>query len=175
MEITGEHFHTQIVVASALTAEAILGGDFLRENQCSLEMGRLLRFGSQGITITMDDMSSEPVIVQARVTLGETVRIPAFSEREVPARIDKPLREGMWVLEGDRSGRLPVSVANALVNVTSYYVPVRMINTCCEPVVVFKGTKVGSVEEATLPAPVAAVEPGTAMNEDISAQKQKML
>ena len=52
IEISGEHFHTQIVVALALTAEAILGRDFLRENQCSLEMGqRLLRFSSQGITI----------------------------------------------------------------------------------------------------------------------------
>ena len=81
----------------------------------------------------------------------------------------------MWVLEGDRSGRLPVNVANALVNVTSYYVPVCMINTGCEPVVVFKGTKVGIVEEATLPAPVAAVKPGTAGNEDISEQQQKML
>ena len=39
------------------------------------------------------------------------------------------------------------------------------------PVVVFKGTKVGIVEEATVPAPVAAVEPGTTGNE----QKQKML
>ena len=76
----------------------------------------------------MDDMSSEPVIVQARVTLSETIRIPAFSERELPARIDKPLRDGVWVLEEDRSGRLPVSVANALVIVTSYDVPVRMIN-----------------------------------------------
>ena len=176
IEIAGEHFHTQIVVASALTAEAILGGDFLGENQCSLEMGqRLLRFGNRGITITMDDRSSKPVIVQAQVTLCETVRIPAFSEREVPARIDKPLRDGVWVLEGDRSGRLPVSVANALVDVTSYDVPVRMINTCCEPVDVFKSAKVGTVEEATLPIPVAAVEPGTAGNEDISEQKQKML
>ena len=66
IEIAGEHFHTQIVVASALTAEAILGGDFLREHQCSLEVGqRLLRFGNRGITITMDNRSSEPVIVQA--------------------------------------------------------------------------------------------------------------
>ena len=39
----------------------------------------------------------------------------------------------------------------------------------------FKGTKVGIIEKATLPAPVAAVEPGTAGNEDISEQKQKML
>ena len=76
------------------------------------------------------------MIVQARVTLEETVRIPALSEREVTARIDKPLREGVWLLEGDRTGRLPVSVANALINPVSPCVPVRMINTQSESVVV---------------------------------------
>ena len=63
VEIAGEHFHTQVVVASALTTEAILGEDFLRDNQCALEIGqRQLRFGSRGVAITMNDVS---VIVQA--------------------------------------------------------------------------------------------------------------
>jgi hypothetical protein len=93
VEIAGEHFSTQVVVASALTTEAILGGDFLRNKQCTLEIGqRRLQFGGRGVAIAMDDVSSESVIVQARVTLDETIRIPAFSEKEVTARIDKPLR-----------------------------------------------------------------------------------
>ena len=163
-------------MASALTTEAILGGDFLRDNQCTLEIGqRRLQFGNRGVAIAMDDVSSEPVIVQARVTLDETIRIPAFSEKEVPARIDKPLRDGIWVLEGDRSGRLPVSVANALVNVSSSYVPIRMINTQCESVVVFKGTKVGIVEEAAPPTPVAAVETDFPKDDVISEEKKEML
>ena len=98
----------------------------------------------------MDDVSSEPVIVQARVTLDETVHIPTFSEKEVPVKIDKPLRDGVWVLEGDRSGRLLVSVANALVRTAFPYILVCMINTQCTSVVAFKGTKVGVVEEAYL-------------------------
>ena len=176
IDIAGEHFSTQVVVASALTTEAILGGDFLRDNQCTLEIGqRRLQFGNRGVAIAMDEVSSEPVIVQARVTLDETIRIPAFSEKEVPARIDKPLRDGIWVLEGDRSGRLPVSVANALVNVSSSYVPIRMINTQCESVVVFKGTKVGIVEEAAPPTPVAAVETDFPKDDAISEQKKEML
>ena len=47
--------------------------------------------------------------------LDETVHIPTFSEKEVPARIDKPLRDGVWIPERDRSGCLLVSVANVLV------------------------------------------------------------
>ena len=53
----------------------------------------------------------------------------------------------MWLLEVDRTGRLLVSIANALINPASLCVPVRMINIQSESVVVFKGTKVGVVEE----------------------------
>ena len=162
IEIAGEQFHTPMVIASGLTAEAILGGDFLRDNQCSLEIGsRVLRFVNRGVAITLDDASSEPIVVQARVMLAETVHLPPRSEKEAPARIDKPLREGTWILEGDRSGRLPVSVANALVNISSKCVPVRMINTRCESIVIFKGTKVGTVEEAAHPTSVTTVEQST--------------
>ena len=89
--------------------------------------------------------------------MEETVRIPALSEREVTARIDKPLQEGVWLLEGDWTGRLPVSIANALINPASPCVPVRMINTQSESVVVFKGTKVGVVEETEGPPSTVAV------------------
>ena len=67
-----------------------------------------------------------------------------------------------------------MSVANALVNAIAHYVPVRMINTQCKPIV-FKGTKVGVVKEAAPPTPVAAVEPGISKNDTISEQKQEML
>ena len=130
VEIAGETFCTRMVVASALTAEAILGVDFLEYHNCTLEIGkRVLRFANRGVAIALQGSSPEPVIVQARVTMEETVRIPALSEREVTARIDKPLQEGVWLLEGDWTGRLPVSIANALINPASPCVPVRMINT----------------------------------------------
>lgn len=102
VEIAGETFRTRMVVASALTAETILGVDFLESHNCTLEIGkRDLRFGSRGVAIALHGSSPEPVIVQARVTLEETVQIPALSEREVTARIDKLLQEGVWLLEGD--------------------------------------------------------------------------
>ena len=40
VEIAGETFHTRMVVASALTAEAILGVDFLESHNCTLEIGK---------------------------------------------------------------------------------------------------------------------------------------
>ena len=124
----------------------------MESHNCTLENGkRNLRFANRGVAIALQGSSPEPVIVKARVTLEETIRISALSEREVTARIDKPLREGVWLFEGDWTGRLPVSIANALINPASPCVPVRMINTQSESVVVFKGTKVGVVEETEGP------------------------
>ena len=140
----------------------------------------MLRFVNRGVAITLNDSSTDPVIVQARVTLGETVRIPAFSEKEVVARIDKPLREGVWLLEGDNSGHLPVSIANALVNTTSPCVPMRILNNQPESVVLFKGTKVGTVEQAPEKpplacTPVAGVELTTESRSDVSKELQQTL
>ena len=84
----------------------------------------MLRFANCGVAIALQGSSPEPVIVHARVTLEETIQIPVLSEREVTARIDKPLQEGVCLLEGDRTGRLPVSMANALINPASPCVPV---------------------------------------------------
>ena len=92
------------------------------------------------------------------------------------ATIGKPLREGVWLLEGDRTGRLPVSIANALINPSSPCVPVRMINTQSESVVVFKGTKAGVVEETEgPPSTVAVVEPSTGESAEISEAKRERL
>ena len=115
IEIAREHFYTQIVVVCVLTGDGTTTPE--------IRQSRIYNHQGQHVLRTGDCASTGDT--------RETVRIPAFSEREVPARIDKPLRDGVWVLEGDRSGCLPVSVANALVNVTSYDVPVRMINTSC--------------------------------------------
>ena len=142
IEIAGERFHSTMVVTSDLTAEAVLGGDFLRENDCTLEVEkRLLQFVNRGVAIMLNDILTEPVIIQARVTLGETVRLPAHSDKEAVAKIDKPLKDGVWLLEGDKSRRLPVSIANSLVNATSHCVRVRMLNNQSDSVVLFKGTK----------------------------------
>ena len=64
-----------------------------------------------------------------------------------------------------------MSIANALINPASPCVPVRMINTQSESIV-FKGTKVGVVEETEEPlSTVAVVGPSTGESADISEAK----
>ena len=49
-----------------------------------------------------------------KVTLVETIAIPAASEMEVKARVCVPSDEHIWMIEG-RTARVPIRVATALV------------------------------------------------------------
>ena len=68
ISFAGETFQFPVLVASSLT---ILGMDFLDKNRCTLE--KVLRFPDRGISVSLRDSSLEPHIVQARVTLEETL------------------------------------------------------------------------------------------------------
>ena len=62
----GETFQFPVLVASSLTADAILGMDFLDANKCTLEMAnKVLRFPNRGVSISLQDPSSQPHIIQA--------------------------------------------------------------------------------------------------------------
>ena len=103
------------------------------------------------------------------------MRIPPHSEKDVVARIDKPVKARTWLLEGDKSGRLPVSIANTLVSATSPYVHVRMLNTHSDSIMLIKGTKIGAVEEVPEPVTVAAVESAQDECTPVSERQRKML
>lgn len=101
VEITNtvENFHNRVVMATALTAEAILELDFLKSNNCTLEtLSQILQFMTQLVSVMLHGSSPEPVIAQARVTLEDPVQIPAFSEMEVTLRVDNLSVEvpGSW-------------------------------------------------------------------------------
>ena len=120
--------------------------DFLDENECTLEIAnKVLRF--PGVLISPQDSSSQPHIVQAGVTLEETLSIPPFSEIEVMAKVGEGLCEGTWLMEECKSKNLPVGVARALINPVTTTVPVRLLNLSSDTAIVFKGTKLATVEE----------------------------
>lgn len=78
MELTfaGEAFCCPVLVAGSLTSDAILGLDFLEANRCMLDMAeQKLCFPDRGVSVSLQDSSPDPDLIQARVTLQETVRI----------------------------------------------------------------------------------------------------
>ena len=167
----GEVFHSPVLVASMLTSEAILGLDFLEANKCSLGMAdRTLTFPERGISISLCDTLPDGELVQARVTVDETVRIPPFTVIEVEAQVKGNVRGKAWIVQGCKSKQLSVNVANGLVSGKTSRVPVRLLNPSPDPMTVFKGTKVATVEE---------VEIGNhsvqAKEEAVSPQKRQLL
>ena len=79
-----------------------------------------------------------------------------------------------WLLQECKSKQLPVKVANGLVSTTRTQVPVRLLNPSPDVRVVYKGTKVATVEEIeeTLPALVQAVQ--TEVTEVSYARRQTL-
>ena len=54
------------------------------------------------------ESSPDPNLVQARVTLDETLTIPPFSILETTARINGIVRGQMWLLQECKTKQLPV-------------------------------------------------------------------
>ena len=149
LQFAGEIFQCPVLVAGSLTSEAILGLDFLEANNCTLEMcGRKLVFPERDITVSLcDSSSSGSDLVQARVTLDETLTIPPFSMLETFGRVSGNVRGQAWLLQECKTKQLPVKVANGLVSTSSSQVPVRLLNPSPDRVTVYKGTKIATVEE----------------------------
>ena len=153
----GETFQFSVLVASSLTADAILSMDLLDANKCTLEMAnKVVRFPNRGVSISLQDPSSQLHIIQPQVTLEETLSIPPFSEMEVMAKVSEGLHQGTWLLEECKLKNLPVRVVCAIVNPVTTTVPVRLLNLSLE------GTKVATVEECNTASIIRVMSVSTA-------------
>ena len=64
------------------------------------------------------------------------------------ACLDKKVRQGTWLLEHLSDKMIPAVVAQALIREETERIPVRLLNTGTEPVVVYAGTVIATVEDA---------------------------
>ena len=88
IKIGDEMFVTKVIVADSLTTDVILGRDFLREQQCTIEMGGskdVLHFKGRGVAIALDSKSTETYHIN--VVLDSTLQIPPCSEMEVMGKV----------------------------------------------------------------------------------------
>ena len=130
-------------------------------------------FPEHGITVSLcDSFSSEDDLVQARVTLDETLTIPPFSMLETIAHIHGKVRGQAGLLQECKTKQLPVRIANGLVCTSSSQVPVRLLNPSSDCVVIYRGTKIATVEEVE-PKPSAAIS--AVQEKDVSRRKRQAL
>ena len=95
--LSGMPFCQQMVVVRSLTAEAILGLDFLQTNQAVIDLEQQ-RLSFRGCRETISLGAKSPVTT-ATVCAVETISIPPHSELEVMGQVrDMPSAE-VWLLE----------------------------------------------------------------------------
>ena len=86
------------------------------------------------------------------VCVESKIEIPPSSELEVMAKVDESVGEGTWVMEESANVRLPIAVARALVETMTNRVPVRLLNPRSEPITLYAGTEVATLERVEIPA-----------------------
>lgn len=149
IELRGEQFSTEAIVAGSLTTDIILGRDFLREHECMIDMGKggdLLHFNRRGMAVTLNGKSSKEVLSCINVTVGRVLNVPPQSELEVMGQVPCSAINNTWVLEGSKRGRNGVLVARGLVRPDKAEVPLRILNLRDETITIRKGTIIAEME-----------------------------
>ena len=177
----GNTFETQALVVSPLTTEGILGLDFLKKHQATIDVrNRQLRLGSCDCNLSLVEART-PHTTQTRVCATATISIPPNSEVEVMACLSQPVQDGTWLLEEVPGKRHAACVARAVVSPQGDQVVVRLLNPRPEPVKVYSGSHLATLEPVEGPIAVAtatgeSVSPAQPGKETpVSQEKQELL
>ena len=142
--ISGITYKHKFVIAERITADAILGLDFLEANQCVLNLaeGKII-IANRSIPLLPN--SSTTKICCSKITLTETLTIPPRSEMEITGQIHSNT-EGTWLIEQSPSSKLPVFIARTLVNPRDQSVVLRVANTDVSEVTLYKNSTLAKAE-----------------------------
>ena len=96
LEMPGQTFCQELIVANALMSEGILGLNFLEANECVLNLSQGTMC-SRGTNISLYAKGSQDLVI-IEVVLPETFTIAATSEVEVMGMMPESC-EGVWMVE----------------------------------------------------------------------------
>ena len=177
LNLAGETFTTNVIVVSPLTSPAILGLDFLRKHNATINLHRQLltfdRMDEQSIHVPLQDPARVPEVYSVRAR--EPLHIPPCSEimvMGVTTSTESSPRNQQWIVESNWGQRSPVIAARALVKPQVDGVPVRLLNPREETVTVRAGAEIATLEPVEIPQ-VSAV--GAASSTPLTAEKERML
>ncbi|KAL5505636.1 hypothetical protein EMCRGX_G007100 [Ephydatia muelleri] len=141
-------FSMEAVVSDVLTADAILGLDFLEEHKCTIAAGRkliTLRDGEVSVPLDSSNKKHDQITTEV-IHLSQTVSIPALSEVEVMAHCKTSVSGGSWLVENSLGNKGSIVVARALITPQDGCIPVRLVNLSSRPSIVYKGSMIGRLE-----------------------------
>ena len=146
VQLADRTYDINIVVAGGLTTEAILGLDFLEAHLCILDLGRRTLSLDGCNTIPFRAAPTNKPTIPLKVSLVESICIPATSELEIMAHVSGLQGSQACLLEQAQYKRLPVRVARALVTPTVGGVQVRLLNPAPHQVTIYKDTTIAIME-----------------------------
>ena len=114
MVVQGHTLGMEALVVSPLTIEGILGLDFLKEHEATIDVKSkepLLR--TRGCTLPLMEANT-PCRTQPTVHIVAIVSIPPNSEVEVMACLSEPVESGTWLLEELPGKRHAACIARAV-------------------------------------------------------------
>ena len=129
LELLPETFNITAVVADTPTADVILGQDFLRRQNCTIEMkdsNDILHIKSRSQSIALVQSQSPCISATLNVVCQEAIVVPPCSEIEMMARTPDSAMKRTWLVEGTPADRCAAIVARALVKPEGNQVPVRL-------------------------------------------------
>ena len=133
---------TPVVVVDTLTAEGILGMDFLRHHQCNINIpDNSLTLSQLGITVPLHTPTTKAYSVSL------IIHIPPRCEMETMATSEAIANQHrLWLLEG-QSPIKSLVVARAVVEPTGSRFPVCLLNFSDLPCTLHGGTRIGILQQ----------------------------
>ena len=139
--ISDRIFEQTFIIADGITAEGILGMDFL-EDKCVFDVAKRQITFKQLEPLSLVPPAPAVTVTVSNVALEKTITIPASCEIEVMARLYS--EGGPWLVEGKQ--RSDILVARAVVTPLRNSIPVRIVNTTTMPVTLYQGTNMATAE-----------------------------
>ena len=144
IRLGGIHAVHSVLVASDITQECLVGVDFLSKHGCVIDFEtKTVKAGGESVKINCKNSGS---VECCRLSLAETVTVPGFHEMLMLARIGVASDKVTGIIEPSPgfADKHAVMMARVLAEPKGDLVPVRMINSSPDPVVLYQGTTLGT-------------------------------
>ena len=132
-----KEFKVDVVIAEALSAEAILGLNFLAQIQVKIDLANQkivlpddleLLLAKGGSTDCGNNTTDQSVRILS-VCLLKGLKIPPLSKNKVMASVvDQVADDKVWMFEAVERSRLPIAIARAVVRPKLGQIPVWIVN-----------------------------------------------
>ena len=175
--VFGHHkFVSNVVVVSPLTSEAILGLDFLTEQQASIDLGGgRLHLKESGCSVPLENPSSNGEnAMEIPVHAATTTEVPPRSVQQIAGSIGDAV-EGTWVVEEAAGKKLPFVVARVLVQPKSTAIPLCVLNHTDEPVTVYSGMHLATMQGVESYMPEVNAVGSERRAEPVRGEKQEVV